>query len=100
MVETTVGVREFKNHLGEYLRRVKAGESVVITDRGKPIGRIIPQHAEPTLEDKIWALVAARKANWSGKKLRPPRFRVKAPDGFSLSDVIIQERDESTDMVL
>ena len=31
----TVGVRELKNRLSEYLREVRAGESVLVTDRGE-----------------------------------------------------------------
>ena len=33
----TVGVRELKNRLSEYLRRVKAGERLVVTERGQPV---------------------------------------------------------------
>jgi hypothetical protein len=32
---TTVAIRELKNRLSEYLRKVKAGERVVITERGR-----------------------------------------------------------------
>ena len=38
----TVGVRELKQSLSSYLRRVRHGESIVVTDRGKPIARISP----------------------------------------------------------
>lgn len=38
----TVSVRELKNRLSEYLRRVKAGERVVVTDRGKPVAELAP----------------------------------------------------------
>ena len=37
---TTVAVRELKNRLSEYLRKVKAGERVVITERGRPVAVI------------------------------------------------------------
>jgi antitoxin (DNA-binding transcriptional repressor) of toxin-antitoxin stability system len=36
----TVGVRELKNRLSEYLRMVRAGESVLITDRGEVIAEL------------------------------------------------------------
>jgi prevent-host-death family protein len=36
-----VGVRELKARLSEYLGRAAAGESVVVTDRGRPIARIV-----------------------------------------------------------
>ena len=38
---TTVAVRELKNRLSEYLRKVKAGERVVITERGRAIAMIL-----------------------------------------------------------
>jgi prevent-host-death family protein len=37
-----VGVREFKQHLSEYLRRVGSGETIQITDRGVPVALIMP----------------------------------------------------------
>lgn len=40
-----VGVRELKNRLSEYLRLVKAGEDVLITDRGE----VIAELHQPTL---------------------------------------------------
>ena len=38
----TVGVRELKNHLSEYLRRVRGGESVLVTDRGEVVAEFSP----------------------------------------------------------
>ena len=38
----TVGIRELKTRLGKYIKRVQAGGTVIVTDRGKPVGRIIP----------------------------------------------------------
>ncbi|MBI1959804.1 MAG: type II toxin-antitoxin system prevent-host-death family antitoxin, partial [Candidatus Rokubacteria bacterium] len=34
---SSVGVRELKNRLTEYLRRTKRGEVVIVTERGLPI---------------------------------------------------------------
>ena len=38
----TVGVRELKDRLSEYLRRVRAGEGVLVTDRGEVIAELAP----------------------------------------------------------
>jgi prevent-host-death family protein len=37
----TVGVRQLRENLSAYLDRVKAGEEVIITERGKRIARIV-----------------------------------------------------------
>jgi prevent-host-death family protein len=39
---TEVGIREAKTHLSRLLRRVVAGEEVVITKGGKAIARLVP----------------------------------------------------------
>jgi prevent-host-death family protein len=38
----TAAVSELKALLSKYLSKVKAGEEVIVTDRGKPIAKIIP----------------------------------------------------------
>ena len=38
---TEVSVRELKNHLSEYLRRVQAGEELTVLSRGRPVGRLL-----------------------------------------------------------
>jgi prevent-host-death family protein len=38
----TAAVSKLKASLSEYLSKVKAGEDVLVTDRGKPIARLIP----------------------------------------------------------
>lgn len=37
-----VGVRELKAKLSEYLGRAAAGEELVVTDRGRPVARLVP----------------------------------------------------------
>ncbi len=37
-----VGIRDLKNNLSRHLERVKAGETITVTDRGKPVARIEP----------------------------------------------------------
>lgn len=41
-MSSTVGIREAKINLSRILRRVRHAAEVVITDRGKPVGRIVP----------------------------------------------------------
>ena len=39
---TEVGVHEAKTHLSRLLRRVTAGEQIVITSGGRPVARLVP----------------------------------------------------------
>jgi len=36
----SVGVRELKNRLSEYLRMVRRGEAILVTDRGEPVAEL------------------------------------------------------------
>ena len=38
----TAAVAKLKASLSEYLAMVKAGEEVIVTDRGKPVARLVP----------------------------------------------------------
>jgi len=38
----TVGLRELKNHLSEYVRHVRDGETVTVTDRGEVVAELVP----------------------------------------------------------
>jgi prevent-host-death family protein len=68
-METKTGIRELKAQLSAYLRQVKAGGTVTITDRGKPIARIVPL-AQP-IETQLEVLQEAGLIAWNGQKLSP-----------------------------
>jgi prevent-host-death family protein len=38
----SAGIAQLKARLSEYLSRVRAGEEVLVTDRGRPIARLVP----------------------------------------------------------
>lgn len=55
----TVGVRELKNKLSEYLRRVRLGERVLVTDRGEVVAEFLPPgqgQVDPALPVGLQAL--------------------------------------------
>jgi prevent-host-death family protein len=48
-----VGVRELRNNLSRYLDRVRDGEELVVTDRGRAIARLLPVGTERILDRLI-----------------------------------------------
>jgi prevent-host-death family protein len=85
---TEVGVRELKSSLSQYLKRVRKGESIVVTDRGEPIARIIPVG----IPEGIARLMAEGRITWSGKPFRPPEKLVRPRPGPPFSDYISEDR--------
>ncbi|MGH2627989.1 MAG: type II toxin-antitoxin system Phd/YefM family antitoxin [Anaerolineales bacterium] len=90
MADLTVGVRELKARLSEYLRQVKAGRTVVITERGRVVGRLVP--AGQPLEQRLQAMIDAGPAEWNGKRLPPMKPAAKLKGGKSISDLILEDR--------
>jgi prevent-host-death family protein len=91
MRETTVGTRELKNRLSEYLRRVKAGETVIITERGKPVGQILPVQAN--LTDRLKKLAQAGVVEWNGQPVPPYQPTAVNRGKQLLSDLVIEDRE-------
>jgi prevent-host-death family protein len=48
-----VGVRDLRDNLSRYLERVRNGEEVVVTDRGRAIARVLPIGTERALDRLI-----------------------------------------------
>jgi prevent-host-death family protein len=53
MPRTTVGARELKTRLGTYLRRVREGRTIVVTDRGEPVAELRPFAADDSLPSAL-----------------------------------------------
>lgn len=56
-----VGLRELKNRLSEYVRAVRSGEWVLVTDRGEIVAELIPPRQEPEHRDLSSSLLALAK---------------------------------------
>ena len=57
-----VGLRELKNRLSEYVRDVRRGESVIVTDRGEVVAELVPPgHRAETSEIAVGVQTLVRK---------------------------------------
>lgn len=83
-----VGIRELKNELSKYIDRVRAGEEVIVTDRGRPVARLSSlDQSTDRLADLIAAGLVRPPA--SAKRHRP-RPRIKASG--TVSDLVAEQR--------
>jgi prevent-host-death family protein len=91
MAKSTVDINELRNKWGEYLRRVKSGETVVVIEAGRPIATIVP--AQPTVKERIKAFVDSGAADWNGRRYRPRRPSVHNQGAIQVSDLAVEERN-------
>ncbi|MEE8162665.1 MAG: type II toxin-antitoxin system prevent-host-death family antitoxin [Anaerolineae bacterium] len=91
MTEMTVGIRELKARLSNYMQQVKAGATLVITERGKPVGRIVP--LSPAVEAWVQELVQAGLIAWSGHKLVPMAPVARTRGRRTVADLLLEDRE-------
>ena len=68
-------VSELKTSLSAYLRGVKNGEEVLVTERGRPIARLVPAVGAEGVSDRKKRLVAAGLLRPGSKRLSPKLLR-------------------------
>lgn len=82
MQSISVGIREAKINLSKLIKNVQRGREIIITDRGKPVGKIVPVSADSLpLADRInelerQGLIEPRKK----KKMRNLHPPIPLPD--------------------
>ncbi len=93
-----VPISKLKAKLSEYLEAVRAGEEIIVTDRGRPVARIAPVSGPEERESRLRMLVRTGQA-------RPPdleggidleliaALRPRVP-GAGVFDALLEERRE------
>ncbi|MDQ2680218.1 MAG: type II toxin-antitoxin system prevent-host-death family antitoxin [Candidatus Eremiobacteraeota bacterium] len=90
----TVGVRELKQHLSQYLARVRDGERLLVSDRGKVVALISPAGPAPEeeLPQTLADLVREGKVTWGGGTVRGLDTPVRLTGGELISETILRDR--------
>ncbi len=85
----TIGVRELRRDASRWLARVRARESVIVTDRGRPIAKIVPL-SEPHGYTSL--ITEGRIAPGPGRSLAEVLQEIDADlppdDGMSVSEAL------------
>ncbi len=86
----TVGIRELKENLSQYMKRVKSGERIIITNRKKEVAVIVPRGKE-AVDEEVLQLIQSGVDDWPGGKPlgMPTRIVIR---GNSVSDAVLEDR--------
>ena len=77
----TVSHRDLRNHSGEVLHAVAAGETYTVTSRGKPVAQLVPMtQATPDLP---LSRPAVARGGFSGLR----RHSISSPSAATLDDL-------------
>jgi prevent-host-death family protein len=86
----TVGLKALKNKLSEYVRAAASGETVVITDRGRPVAELVAPRPVPDCYKDHPVLARGIREGWitpatDHSGLPPPRKPIK---GYTLEQLL------------
>lgn len=96
MAEERVSIGRLKARLSEYLDRTRAGEAVVVTDRGRPVARLTPVSGATALEGRAAELERAGLLRAPARPLDTALLQAPRPGdpaGRSL-EALLEERAE------
>jgi len=89
----TAGIREVKNNLSRYLTQVKAGEEVVITDRGLPVARIVKENQRNKgIRNALLPLIRNGVITLPGKRINRENLGTVKSHGKFISEMVIEDR--------
>jgi prevent-host-death family protein len=93
----SVRISELKAALSRYLDRVRSGEEVVVTDRGKPVAKLVPLGAERfQAAGHLEALEREGVVRRGTNRLPPDFWRRSRPRdmGGSVRRAVLEDRDD------
>lgn len=93
----SVGTAILKNNLSTYLRKVRRGGRFLVTDRGKPVAKLVPLNTSESgesLEEKMAAMAAEGILTLSTSRKRFVRHK-KINLGSDLAARYLQEERDS-----
>lgn len=89
-----IGIRELRQHASRYLIRVRAGETIQITDRGVLVALLGPPDPAAVSLTAYDRLVAAGRIIPPTKPFFPLPERVPLPPGVDIQTILDEQRDD------
>jgi prevent-host-death family protein len=88
---TRIGIRELRQNASEYVRRAEKGETIEVTDRGRPVAQLAPL---PQPEDILERWIAEGKATRPTGHLANLGPPVPLPPGWPSTQEVLDELRE------
>ena len=98
LVATSVSIRESKSRLSSYVRRVRRGEIIRVTDRGEVVAELHPPSSARSVPVELAGLheLAGRgllRLGKSNRGMRYPRSPVRLPEGMAKTTLDAERED-------
>lgn len=85
MQERYIGIQELHENLSSCLEEVRGGTTLLLTDRGHRVARLVPEPESGESKDGY-------PIAWSGRKLKKTRPKARLRGGGSMADIVKENR--------
>ena len=91
MSERRIGIRELKAKLSECVREVREGRTIVVTEHGRAVARLIPDAT--SVRERLAALTSAGGIHWSGRRLLRTKPVAHVRGRRTVADLVSKNRE-------
>jgi prevent-host-death family protein len=89
--EQTVGIRELKARLSQCVRDVKSGGTIVVTEHGRRVARLVPETG--SVDERLQALKESGAVLWSGRRLGRMGVPVRSKKKRTVAEILVENRE-------
>ena len=87
------GIKDVKNNLSRLLVKVKAGEEILITERGRPIARIVKENqGDKSIRAALGTLVQKGLVTLPSRSIQKDSISAVEVQGKPVSKIVIEDR--------
>ena len=87
------GIKDVKNNLSRLLAKVKAGEEILITERGRPIARIVKENqGDKSIRAALGTLVQKGLVTLPSRSIQKDSISAVEVQGKPVSKIVIEDR--------
>ena len=91
MKERRIGIRELKSKLSQCVRDVKMGATIVVTERGRRVARIVRE--TDSLAERIDTLRNAGSIKWSARRLGRAKPIARLRGKRTVAEIVVENRE-------
>jgi prevent-host-death family protein len=90
MKEQSIGIRELKARLSQCVRDVKRGATIVVTEHGRRVARLVPEAG--SIDERLGTLKESGSILWSGRRLGRNGATVRPRRKPTVAEILVENR--------
>ena len=90
MRKRSIGIRELKAKLSSCIREVRRGTTMIVTEHGRPVARLVPE--VDSIDERLAILKNAGTLLWSGRRLGRTKADIRVRGRRTVASIVVESR--------